>query len=96
MAQHLHQYTFKCNACDGNIVENKDVIKHQRSCLKPIRQAVGIVYFKCGLCDAGLARVPELRRHILASECAKHPKKSNKRPLPTRCKLPKKKKQRLL
>ncbi|XP_055325537.1 zinc finger protein 431-like [Sitodiplosis mosellana] len=72
---HLHQYKFKCNACNETIRQNKDVLKHQKSCLKPIRQAVGIIYFKCSLCGLGLARVPELRQHILNSECIKHPKK---------------------
>lgn len=69
MAKHLHQYRFQCNACQEIIVVNKDVLKHQRVCMKPIRKAVGIVYFKCSLCGSGLARVPELRQHILQNEC---------------------------
>ncbi|XP_031638579.1 zinc finger protein 2-like [Contarinia nasturtii] len=76
--KHLHQYKFKCK-CDGIIVENKDVNKHRKFCLKPTRQAVGIVYFKCGLCSKKLPRVPDLRKHILSSECANHPPKSKLR-----------------
>lgn len=68
IAKHLHQYRFQCNACNEIIVVNKDVLKHKKFCMKPIRKAVGIVYFKCSLCGLGLARVPELRNHILRNE----------------------------
>lgn len=76
IAQHLSAYRFQCNMCNGNIKNNKDVMSHQRACMKPIRQSQGIIYFKCSLCGLGLARVPELRKHLLAAECKKHPKKS--------------------
>lgn len=69
IAKHLHEYRFQCNACNEIIVVNKDVNKHKKFCLKPIRKAVGIVYFKCSRCGVGLARVPELRQHILQNEC---------------------------
>lgn len=72
---HLHQYKFKCNECNGLIQANKDVLRHKKFCLKPIRQSVGVIYFKCTLCGIGLPRVPELRKHILSAECANHPKK---------------------
>ena len=69
MAQHLHRFRFQCNECKEIIVTNKDVNKHQKFCLKPIQKSVGIVYFKCLQCGLGLARSPELRRHILFNEC---------------------------
>lgn len=72
---HLHQYKFQCNTCNGIIKKKQDVNKHQRSCMKPIRQSAGIIYFKCSLCGDGLPRVPELRAHILNGECTKHPKR---------------------
>lgn len=71
IASHLHEYQFQCNACNETIVVNKDVQKHTKNCLKPIRKAIGIVYFKCSLCGLGLARVPEMRQHILKKECKK-------------------------
>lgn len=79
IAAHLHQYRFQCNACNEIIVTNKDVLKHQKFCLKPIRKAVGIVYFKCSMCGLGLARVPELRQHILQKECKKSGLRKKKR-----------------
>lgn len=68
---------FQCTACQGITRVNKDVHKHKKHCLKPIRKAVGIVYFKCSLCGEGLARVPELRQHILQNEC-KHQNRRKK------------------
>lgn len=75
IASHLHQYKFQCNACSGIIVKNKDVRTHQKTCMKPIRQSAGVIYFKCSLCGVGLPRIPELKAHILSSKCSKHPKK---------------------
>lgn len=76
---HLKQYKFKCNTCNGTLEKKQDIVKHQRSCMKGIRQSVGIIYFKCSLCGLGLPRVPELKQHILNAECANHPKKSRKK-----------------
>lgn len=67
--EHIRQYGFQCNECNEVIVAKKDVKKHMKFCLKPIRKSAGIIYFKCSLCGLGLARVPELRQHILQNEC---------------------------
>lgn len=75
VAYHLHQYKFQCKVCDGIIVKNKEVRGHQKTCMKPIRQSAGVIYFNCGLCGLGLPRIPELKKHILSAECVKHPKK---------------------
>lgn len=79
IATHLHQYKFQCNVCNGIISKKQELVSrsscHQKTCMKPIRQSVGVIYFKCGLCGLGLPRVPELRKHILSAECVNHPKK---------------------
>lgn len=72
---HLHLYKFQCNICNGFIQKRKDFRQHQKTCMKPIRQSQSIIYFHCSLCRVGLARLPELRNHILNGECKNHPKK---------------------
>lgn len=73
--KHLHLYKFQCNVCNGFVLQRKDFRAHQKSCMKGIRQSQGVIYFKCSLCGKGLARLPELKKHILSGECKNHPKK---------------------
>lgn len=73
--QHLHLYKFQCQICSGIVKKRMDLQKHQKLCIKPERQARGIIYFKCSLCGKGLPRMPQVRKHILSGECKKHPKK---------------------
>lgn len=75
---HLQQYKFECNVCHKIIVNNKDLLSH-RSCMLPIRQSQGVIYYKCSLCGVGLPRIPELRHHILGAKCPKHPKKQRQK-----------------
>lgn len=72
---HLHLYKFQCQTCNGIVKERKDLRIHQKSCIKPTRQATGAIYFKCSLCGVGLARVLQVKKHILFGECKNHPKK---------------------
>lgn len=79
MDKHLEMYRFQCNTCNEFVIRKQDLKKHQKSCMKPIRKSVGIVYFKCSLCGSGLARVPELRQHILQNKCKIVARKKNKK-----------------
>lgn len=72
---HLHLYKFQCQTCNGIVKQPKDLVKHQKSCMKPIRKAKGINYFKCSRCRKELARVSHVRNHILSGECKNHPKR---------------------
>lgn len=73
--KHLHLYKFKCQICNGIVKESSDLRKHQKSCIKPERQARGVIYFKCSLCGKGLPRMLQAKKHILSGECKNHPEK---------------------
>lgn len=73
--KHLHLYEFLCQSCNGIVERRQDLRKHQNSCNKSAaRQARDIKYFKCSRCGKGLARMLQVKKHILSGECENHPK----------------------
>lgn len=75
IGKHLHLYEFRCQSCKGIVKKRLDLRKHQNSCNKSAaRQARGVNYFECSRCGKGLARMLQVKKHILSGECKNHPK----------------------
>lgn len=70
--KHMHLYEFQCQSCNGIVKRRLDLRKHQNACHKSAARQVN--RFKCSRCGKGLARMLQVKKHILSGECKNHPK----------------------